>query len=244
MEFENKIVLVTGASRGIGYEIAKMFSNKGAIVVGTSTNKLGISKIEKIFKKNVFAMKLDVSNFQNIKKFFEKFYNKFNNIDILVNNAGIIKDNLLIRMKIDDWNQVLQINLHSIFYISKIVVYRMLKKKFGRIINISSLIADSGNIGQSNYSTSKSGLIGFSKSLAREVASRNITVNVVSPGFIKTDMTKKMDCLRKREILKSIPMNRFGEAKEVANVVLFLASEKSSYITGETIHINGGIYMR
>ncbi|MCR3754782.1 MAG: 3-oxoacyl-[acyl-carrier-protein] reductase FabG [Candidatus Westeberhardia cardiocondylae] len=243
--FRNKIVLITGASRGIGCAIAKIFAKLGACVIGTSTNTKGVKKINQYLKEYKIGMgvKLDVSDIESINRFFQKIYKKFNTIDILINNAGILYDTLLINMSEKHWNKVININLTSVFHMSKAVIHTMIKKCYGRIITIGSIIGSIGNVGQTNYSATKAGLIGFSKSLAKEVASKGITVNVISPGFICTDMTKFLTYKQKKKILSKIPMKRFGHVEDIANVVAFFASDYSSYITGETIHVNGGMYM-
>ncbi|WP_367670602.1 3-oxoacyl-[acyl-carrier-protein] reductase [Sodalis-like secondary symbiont of Drepanosiphum platanoidis] len=243
MNLKNKIALITGANKGIGLSIAKLFSKIGATVIGTSTTKIGVDLINKNLKCNGIGMKLNVTDTKSIQKFFLKINKKFEKIDILVNNAGIICDNLLIKMKEYEWQSVIDTNLTSVFRISKKVIFKMIKKKYGRIIIIGSVIGSIGNIGQSNYSASKAGIIGLMKSLSLEVASKGITVNLVSPGFIITDMTKKLKNEYKDKILSKIPLNRFGTPKDIANAVAFLASDKSEYITGTTLHVNGGIYM-
>ncbi|QJC30282.1 3-oxoacyl-ACP reductase FabG [Enterobacteriaceae endosymbiont of Neohaemonia nigricornis] len=244
MNFTGQIVLITGANRGIGFNISKTLANFGAYVIGTATSEDGV----KIINNNLGTKGIgkilnfidDTSSIINIVKFIIK---KFRKIDILINNAGIINDNLLIKMTDHEWENVLKINLTSVFKISRIVIKYMLKKKFGRVITIGSVVNFIGNIGQINYSTSKAGIIGFSKTLAKEVASHGITVNVIAPGYINTDMTANISKNKKKKIIDQIPIKRFGNVKEVTNVVLFLASKKSSYITGETIHVNGGLYM-
>ncbi|QJC28947.1 beta-ketoacyl-ACP reductase [Enterobacteriaceae endosymbiont of Plateumaris rustica] len=244
MNLKGKLALVTGASRGIGYYISNTLAYYGANVIGTSTSIHGVKIINKYLDKKGIGLVLNlISNSSSIKKFLKNIRYKFGNIDILVNNAAIISDNLLINMKEYEWNNVLMTNLTSVFKLSKEVIRYMLKKSFGRIITIGSVIGSIGNIGQVNYATSKSGLMGFSKSLALEVAHKGITVNIVSPGFIETDMTFKISKHIKNNILSKIPFKRFGKPQEIADVVAFLASDKASYITGETIHVNGGLYM-
>ncbi|MFI4847023.1 MAG: 3-oxoacyl-ACP reductase FabG [Candidatus Makana argininalis] len=241
MNFKNKIVLITGARKGIGFSIVQKFLNLGAFIIGTSTSFSGVNFINKYLGKKGVGMQLDVSKKKSIKHFLKNINFKFTHIDILINNIGIVIDKLLINMKENDWDSVIDINLNSIFLISKYIIKIMIKKKYGRIINIGSLIGSIGNIGQSNYSASKAGLIGLSKSLSYEVASMGITVNVISPGFIITDMTKSLTLNKRKYFLSKIPMKRFGLPEEVSNVVIFIASEESSYITGEVINVNGGI---
>ncbi|MGD6858599.1 MAG: 3-oxoacyl-ACP reductase FabG [Enterobacteriaceae bacterium] len=237
-----KIALVTGASKGIGLSILKKFVKKNIFTIGTSRTKSGIHKINKISKNMCRGYILDLSLKRSIKSFIKKIKKK-KKIDILVNNAGIRIDKYLINMKEKDWNNVINVNLKSIFKISKHIVKLMIKNKYGKIINISSSSGFLGNIGQTNYSSSKIGIVGFSKSLAKELALKNINVNVVSPGFIKSEMTKNIPKIRKKEILNNIPMKKFGNPEDVANAVYFLSSNESSYITGTTIHVNGGLYM-
>jgi 3-oxoacyl-[acyl-carrier protein] reductase len=244
MNLTGKLALVTGANRGIGYYISNTLANYGAKVIGTSKSIHGVNIINKYLGKKGIGLILNlIDNSESIKKFLNNIHHKFGNIDILVNNAGITSDNLLIKMKESEWNNVLITNLTSVFILSKEVIRYMLKKSFGRIITIGSIIGSIGNIGQVNYAASKSGLIGFSKSLALEVAHKGVTVNIISPGFIETDMTHKLSKYKKNHILSKIPFKRFGKPQEVADAVAFLASDKASYITGETIHVNGGLYM-
>lgn len=243
MNFKNKIVLITGASRGIGRSIAETFAALNATVIGTATNQINVNIINSYLGSSGKGIELDVSNKVSIENCLKSIRTEFSDIDILINNAGIVYDNLLIRMKEEEWQSIINTNLTSIFRISKAVIRAMIKKRYGRIITIGSVVGSIGNIGQTNYATAKAGLIGFSKSLAREVATYGITVNVVSPGFIATDMIKSLTSKQQENILSLIPLNRLGEPKEIANVVAFFASEEASYITGETIHVNGGIYM-
>ncbi|PPI86839.1 3-oxoacyl-ACP reductase FabG [Candidatus Pantoea edessiphila] len=243
MIFNNKIALVTGASRGIGLAIAKTLAFSGVKVIGTSTNEDGISIINDNLKDQGKGLLLNVNDSKSIDNVLKKIYSKFGKIDILINNAGITRDNLLIRMNHHDWNDVLNINLTSVYRLCKAVIPSMLRKRMGRIITISSIVGTYGNIGQTNYAASKAGLIGFSKSLALEIASRGITVNVVSPGLIETDMTRVLNKDQHSNIIEKIPMKRLGKSQEIADVVVFLASEKASYITGEIINVNGGIHV-
>ncbi|MCV2528377.1 MAG: 3-oxoacyl-[acyl-carrier-protein] reductase [Candidatus Lightella neohaematopini] len=239
----NRIALVTGASRGIGFAIAKLLALNGFVVIGTATSKCGVDIINNSLEYNIIGKILDLSSYDSINNFLSTVFSEFSNIHVLVNNAGITNDSLFIRMSDTLWQSVINVNLTSIFYITKAVLKRMIINKFGRIINIGSVISSIGNIGQVNYATTKSGIIGFSKSLAKEVARYNITVNVISPGFIITDMTKKLSDKQRNNILSKIPLNRFGTPEDIAHVVLFLSSSNSSYITGETINVNGGMYM-
>ncbi|MDW5499656.1 3-oxoacyl-ACP reductase FabG [Pseudomonas lundensis] len=243
MSFEGKVVLVTGASRGIGRAIAETFVARGAKVIGTATSESGAEAISSYLGESGKGFALNVVDAQSIDSVLASIRAEFGEIDILVNNAGITRDNLLMRMKDDEWQDILNTNLTSVFRLSKAVMRAMMKKRFGRIITIGSVVGTMGNAGQANYAAAKAGLIGFSKSLAREVASRGITVNVVAPGFIETDMTRALTDDQRAGILSSVPANRLGDAKEIASAVAFLASDEASYITGETLHVNGGMYM-
>ncbi|WWO95566.1 MAG: 3-oxoacyl-ACP reductase FabG [Candidatus Dasytiphilus stammeri] len=245
MSFMKKqVALVTGANRGIGRAIAETLAHRGLRVAGTATNISGVHIINTFLIKNGGkGFILDVTNLNSIKTVLKTINSELGNIDILVNNAGITQDNFLIKMKQNEWQQVLDINLSSIFFLSKLVIRTMIKNHTGRIINIGSMIGSSGNKGQTNYAATKAGIIGFSKSLALEVASYGITVNVIAPGFIETDMTNVLNEKQRTEILTKIPMGRFGSTQDIANAVAFLASAEAGYITGETLHINGGIYM-
>ncbi|WP_413502486.1 3-oxoacyl-ACP reductase FabG [Serratia proteamaculans] len=243
MSFEGKVVLVTGASRGIGRAIAETFVARGAKVIGTATSESGAEAISSYLGASGKGFALNVVDAQSIDRVLASIRAEFGEIDILVNNAGITRDNLLMRMKDDEWQDILNTNLTSVFRLSKAVMRAMMKKRFGRIITIGSVVGTMGNAGQANYAAAKAGLIGFSKSLAREVASRGITVNVVAPGFIETDMTRALTDDQRAGILSSVPANRLGDAKEIASAVAFLASDEAGYITGETLHVNGGMYM-
>lgn len=243
MSFEGKIVLVTGASRGIGRAIAELFVARGAKVIGTATSESGAEAISSYLGENGKGYMLNVVDAQSIDNVLTSIRAEFGEIDILVNNAGITRDNLLMRMKDDEWQDILDTNLTSVFRLSKAVMRAMMKKRFGRIISIGSVVGTMGNAGQANYAAAKAGLIGFSKSLAREIASRGITVNVVAPGFIETDMTRALTEDQRAGILTQVPASRLGEAKEIASAVAFLASDEANYITGETLHVNGGMYM-
>ncbi len=244
MDFKGKTVLVTGSTRGIGKAIATAFAKYGADVIVTGRNK-GTAEIVAENLKNEYGMKaygfkLDFS--EDISQQWKEIEKTAGQVDILVNNAGLTRDTLFIRMKDEDWNQVIHTNLTGTFKITQLVVKGMMKKRWGRVINISSIIGFIGNPGQVNYATTKAGLIGFTKSLAKELASRNITVNAVAPGFIETDMTQELPAEIKEKYLEQIPLGRFGKPEDVASVVLFLASDMADYITGETVHVNGGMY--
>lgn len=243
MSLEGKIALVTGASRGIGRAIAETLVARGARVIGTATSDKGAEAISAYLGDNGKGMALNVTDSASIDSVLERVRAEFGEIDILVNNAGITRDNLLMRMKDDEWQDILNTNLTSVFRLSKAVMRTMMKKRCGRIITIGSVVGTMGNAGQANYAAAKAGLIGFSKSLAREVASRGITVNVVAPGFIETDMTRALSDEQRSGILAEVPAGRLGDAKEIAYAVAFLASDEAAYITGETLHVNGGMYM-
>ena len=243
---KDKIALVTGASRGIGKACALELAQQGAFVLGTATSEEGASKIGQYLRDSELEGKglvLDISKPDSINELSVELKKNSSLPDILVNNAGITRDNLLLRMKEEEWSDVIKTNLDSIFYMCKLFSRSMLKKRWGRIINISSITALMGNPGQCNYAAAKAGIIGFSKALALEVASRSITVNVVAPGFIETDMTKTLPEEQREEIDNMIPMGHMGQPIEIAAMVGFLASQKASYITGETIQISGGLYI-
>ena len=243
----NKVALITGGTRGIGKEIAYTLAEENYdIIINYRTENEELMKLKKeIEQKRVrcLLLKGDVSNFEDCKKLVEEAINRINHIDVLVNNAGITKDMLLMRMKPEDFNKVINVNLIGTFNMTKNVINYMMKERKGRIINVSSVVGISGNAGQTNYAASKAGIIGFTKSLAKEVASRNILVNAIAPGFIQTDMTNILKENIKDEIAKTIPLKRMGTAKDVANVVKFLVSEDSSYITGQVIQVDGGMLM-
>ena len=243
----NKVALITGGTRGIGKEIAYTLAEENYdIIINYRTENEELMKLKKeIEQKRVrcLLLKGDVSNFEDCKKLVEEAINRMNHIDVLVNNAGITKDMLLMRMKPEDFNEVINVNLIGTFNMTKNVINYMMKERKGRIINVSSVVGTSGNAGQTNYAASKAGIIGFTKSLAKEVASRNILVNAIAPGFIQTDMTNILKENVKDEIAKTIPLKRMGTAKDVANVVKFLVSEDSSYITGQVIQVDGGMLM-
>jgi 3-oxoacyl-[acyl-carrier protein] reductase len=242
---DGKIVLVTGASRGIGKAIALTMGGAGATIIGTATTESGADNVSKVFAENKISgkgMKLDVTDNNQVSNLVKSVNENFGSVDILVNNAGITRDNILLRMKEDEWEDIINTNLSSIYKMSKSVLRGMIKKRSGRIISITSVVGTMGNAGQSNYAAAKAGIIGFTKSLAREVGVRGITVNAVAPGFIETDMTDSLPDEQKEALAGQIPMGRLGTANEVAQVVLFLAGDSGSYITGQTIHVNGGMY--
>lgn len=239
-----RVALVTGASRGIGKAIALGLAQDGCTVIGTATSQAGADSISEYLASYAGSgMVLNVTDKANLEHVVAEINSKYGEISILVNNAGIAKDGLFLRMQEDAWDQVIDTNLKSVFLLSKAVIRGMIKLRFGRIINLSSIVAAMGNPGQVNYCSAKAGMLGFSKALAKEVGSRNITVNCVAPGFIVTEMTDKLSDAMKAEYLKTIPLGRLGRVEDIANCVRFLASEQASYITGETIHVNGGMYM-
>ena len=242
-DLKGKKVLVTGASGGIGKAIALELSSSGADLCLTGRNKTKLENLQKIIGGNCQIIISDLSNSQGIENLADQAQKIMGQIDILVNNAGITKDNLFIRMSEDDWNEVININLNSIFKLTKQLIKGMIKRRYGRIINITSVIGVAGGAGQSNYSASKAGIIAMSKSLAQEVGSRSVTVNSIAPGFIETNMTAELSDDRKEDILRSISVGRLGKPDDIAGAVCFLASDKASYITGQTIHINGGMLM-
>jgi 3-oxoacyl-[acyl-carrier protein] reductase len=235
-----KTALITGASRGIGNAIALHLKNEGYRVLGTATSSKGASKLE---DQGIEGLILDLNSFDSKEKLWEQIESKKIQISILVNNAGITRDNIVLRMSEDEWQDIMNVNLNGIFYLSKKVLKMMLKLKWGRIVNITSTSASIGNRGQSNYSAAKAGVEAFTKSLAREVGKRNITINSIAPGFIDTDMTQQNGGVNTDELIKEIPLGRFGKPDEVAHLASFLCSEEASYITGQIIHINGGLYM-
>jgi 3-oxoacyl-[acyl-carrier protein] reductase len=237
------VALVTGASRGIGKAIAEKLVEDGFFVVGTATTDSGAEAISAYLAGNGKGLKLNVANADSIEEVIKTVNDSFGAPTVLVNNAGVTRDNLLMRMKDDEWEEIIDTNLTSVFRMSKAVLRGMMKAKTGRIINISSVVGVTGNAGQANYAAAKAGMIGFAKSMAKEVGSRNITINTVAPGFIDTDMTKELSDDIRNSLLASIPLSRLGEAREVAHAVAFLASEGAAYITGETLHVNGGLFM-
>ncbi len=243
MNLENKKIIITGATGGIGNSIVKRLSDAGAKILATGTR---IEKLEELKSKfnNIDILKFDISKGEEIEEFIENATKQLGGgLDCLINNAGITQDNLAIRMNIDEWKKVIDINLTSTFLLSKFAVKKMLKNKYGKIINITSVVGHTGNLGQANYTASKAGIVAMSKSLAIEYAKKNININCISPGFIKTEMTDKIEEKFKEAIISKIPSSRLGEPEDVANAVHFLASDQSNYINGETIHVNGGMYM-
>ncbi len=246
MSLEGKVALVTGASRGIGVAIADMLGKAGAIVVGTSTSEGGAEQISARFAEQQIqgkGVKLNVTDGEEVIAVIKAITADFGAPTILVNNAGITKDNLLMRMKEDEWSDVIDTNLNAIYRITKACAKGMTKARWGRIINISSVVGSMGNAGQSNYAATKAGVAGFGRALAKELGSRNITVNTVAPGFIDTDMTKELPEANREAMLSGIPLARLGQPEEIASVVAFLAGDGGAYISGETIHVNGGMYM-
>jgi 3-oxoacyl-[acyl-carrier protein] reductase len=242
---DGKIVLVTGATRGIGKAIALTLGNAGATVIGTATSEVGADNISKMLLDNKISGKgilLDVTDNNQISRLDENIKKDYGSVDILINNAGITRDNILIRMKEDEWEDIINTNLTSVYKMSKSVLRGMIKKRSGRIISITSVVGAMGNAGQSNYGAAKAGIIGFTKSLAREVGVRGITVNAIAPGFIETDMTNILPDDQKEALAKQIPMGRLGTTDEIAQTVLFLVGDGGSYITGQTLHVNGGMY--
>ena len=235
-----KTALVTGASRGIGKAIALEFKEKGYSVIGTATSESGAAELNDI---GILGYVLDLNSHESIDSFWQKLEDDNQNISLLVNNAGITRDNIVLRMSDAEWSDIMNVHLYGTFQLCKRSLKMMLKSKWGRIINISSASASIGNRGQSNYAAAKAGVEAFTKSLAKEVGKRDITINAVAPGFISTDMTENNDGVDEDYVVKEIPLGRFGEPAEVANLVTFLCSEQASYITGQTIHINGGLYM-
>ena len=244
--FQDKVAFITGGSRGIGKACACVLSEAGAHVIITGRDLTTLNQASSEIESQggqVLPVKMDVANPDQIKMAFAKVMESFGRIDILVNNAGVTKDNLLLRMKEEDWLTVIETNLTATFFITKMAIKIMLKQRYGRIINISSVVGMTGNAGQANYAASKAGMLGFTKTIAQEVASRNITVNAVAPGFVDTVMTQRLSEATTSKLLDQIPMGRIGVDREIAYGVKFLASEEASYITGEVLNINGGLYM-
>ena len=239
----NKKILITGASGGIGSSICQKFIENNCTIICTASNEEKLEKLKKQYGNNNFYYHLDLNDNDSLLTSIENISNEHNDIDVLVNNAGTTNDNLFLRMKKEQWNEVININLNSNFYIIKGIIPNMLKRRSGNIIGITSVVALTGNPGQTNYTASKSALIGMYKSLALEFGQRNIRINTIAPGFIKTPMTNKLNENQIDSIMKKIPMQKLGESKDIANMVLFLSSDDSAYITGQTFHINGGMYM-
>ena len=237
-----KVAIVTGASRGIGQSIAEKLMSSGFFVVGTSTSRAGAERISEKITEGGAGMQLDIASAESIEQFVDEVKKKFDPPLVLINNAGITRDNIALRMKNEEWDDVIETNLSGLFRITKAFLRGMVKARWGRIVNISSVVASMGNPGQSNYAASKAGLEGYTRSLSLELGSRGITVNSVAPGFIKTDMTEEIEASNQRAMLDLIPLGRFGEVAEVAALVSFLCDDAAGYITGETIHINGGMY--
>ena len=242
MNLKNKKVLITGATGGIGNSLVKKFVDLNAIVLATGTNEEKLSNLKQNYPK-IFVEKFRLDQHDQIEKFVENVNLKLDGIDILINNAGITLDNLSIRLTEENWKKVLDINLTSSFLMCKFAIKKMLKRKYGKIVNITSIVGHTGNLGQANYAASKAGIIAFSKSLALEYAKKNISVNCVSPGFIKTDMTDRINEEFKKTLINKIPSGHLGTGEQVSNCVAFLASDMSDYVNGETIHVNGGMYM-
>ncbi len=242
IDFKNKKILITGATGGIGGALIKKFVSLGGMVLGTGTKSEKLDLIKKNYP-NVKVKKFNISEHSTIENFINSSISELGGLDILINNAGVNADNLSLRMKDEEWKKVIDINLTSTFLLSKYAIKSMLKNKFGRVVNITSVVGHTGNLGQANYAASKAGIIGMSKSLALEYAKKNITVNCVSPGFITSDMTENIAEKVKLNLISRIPMAKLGTGEDVSNCVAFLSSEAASYVTGETIHVNGGMYM-
>ena len=243
-DLSGKIALVTGASRGIGAAIADTLAQAGATVIGTATGDSGAAAIsERLAQWNGQGRALNAAEADGIENLIADIEKEFGKLDILVNNAGITRDNLLMRMKEEEWDEIMQVNLKSVFRASKAVLRGMMKQRFGRIINITSVVGAMGNAGQANYAAAKAGLMGFAKSMAREVGSRGITVNCIAPGFIDTDMTRALPEEVRKTFEAQTALGRFGDAQDIADAVLFLASDQAKYITGQTLHVNGGMLM-
>ena len=246
INLDEQVTLVTGASRGIGRAIAELLGKSGATVIGTATTDAGAQSISDYFAEagiNGKGMSLNVTEPESIDKLIKAVTSDYGAITILVNNAGITRDNLMLRMKEEEWDAIMSTNLTSVYRLSKACLKGMMKARKGRIISISSVVGSTGNAGQANYAAAKAGVVGFSKSLAQEIGSRGITVNVVAPGFIDTDMTRELSDDQRSMLLKNIPLRKLGQSEDIANAVLFLASDMSSYVSGETLHVNGGMYM-
>lgn len=246
INLDGQVTLVTGASRGIGRAIAETLGKAGATVIGTATTDAGAKSISAYFSEsgiNGTGMALNVTELESIDTLIKAVTSEYGAITVLVNNAGITRDNLMLRMKEEEWDAIMSTNLTSVYRLSKACLKGMMKARKGRIISISSVVGSTGNAGQANYAAAKAGVVGFSKSLAQEIGSRGITVNVVAPGFIDTDMTRELSDDQRSKLLANIPLRKLGQSEDIANAVLFLASDMSSYISGETLHVNGGMYM-
>ena len=243
---QNQIAFVTGASRGIGQAIALELGRQGATMIGTATTEDGVRIISHYLKEEGIkgsGIMLNVNNAAQIENVLNAVRQEFGDIAILVNNAGITRDNLLVRMKDEEWDEIMETDLKSVFRLSRAVLRAMMKARYGRIINISSVVGATGNMGQANYAAAKAGIFGFSKSLAREVGSRNITVNCIAPGFVETDMTRALTDKQHQDLIQHVPLGRLAQPKEIASAVAFIASPDAGYITGATLHVNGGMYM-
>lgn len=243
---QNQIAFVTGASRGIGQAIALELGRQGATMIGTATTEDGAQTISRYLKEaglKGVGMMLNVNNAVQIENVLNAVRQEFGDIAILVNNAGITRDNLLVRMKDEEWDEIMETDLKSVFRLSRAVLRAMMKARYGRIINISSVVGATGNMGQANYAAAKAGIFGFSKSLAREVGSRNITVNCIAPGFVETDMTRALTGKQHQDLIQHVPLGRLAQPSEIASAVAFIASPDAGYITGATLHVNGGMYM-
>ncbi len=246
MPFTGQVVFITGASRGIGAAIAAHFAAQGATVIGTATTEQGADNISALFQQNNTlgcGICLNVTDAVARQTVFDRIVSDYGHPSILINNAGITRDNLFLRMKDEEWDEVINTNLNALYHLTKLVIKPMLKARYGRIINIASIVGVMGNPGQVNYVAAKAGMIGFTKALALEIASRNITVNAIAPGFIETDMTNHLTEAQAHNIIAKIPSNRLGTPADIAHTALFLASKESSYITGQTLHVNGGMYL-
>ena len=242
MNLKNKKVIITGATGGIGNSLVEKFNNFGSKILATGTNEEKLNSLKKIYP-NIIVEKFKLNEHDKIENFIEIINEKLGGLDILINNAGITLDNLSIRLKEENWKKVLYINLTSSFLMCKYAIKKMLKKKYGKIINITSIVGHTGNLGQANYAASKAGIVAFSKSLALEYAKKKININCISPGFIKTEMTDKIDEEFKKILISKIPSGNLGSGEDISNCVAFLASDMANYINGETIHVNGGMYM-
>lgn len=242
-DFTGKNILITGACGGIGRETVQLFHRSGAKIILTGKNQTDLDLITNEFPENTYSIRCDLSKKEEIESLVKEALTKYSKIDILVNNAGLTKDNLFLKMSTSDWDEVLNVNLTSIFNLTKLVVRGMLRNRFGRIINMSSIVGYTGNIGQTNYSATKAALVAMTKSIALEFASKGITANCIAPGFIKTKMTEYLSEETKEKLLEKIPIKQFGNPSDIANAVAFLASDAAAYITGQTIHVNGGMAM-